>query len=938
LADCLRSLDEHSFMVVVAVCWLRALRESGQYFGTGELGVSMAYEELLEFARGRPPWQQDALRRLALSGELTDDDLAQLGLEIERAAGFRAVNAPDPVPLAEEHLSHAASNDPKTELASLGPVRHVDRLVPDQPPLRFAINGITIVYGANASGKSGYCRIARQLCRSLAPVSLRSNVYDDDAPVPPEVAVAFRVGGDDQPKEERVWFGNDEPPLELARISVFDAATARVYVDRERRIEFLPYELDLLNKLGLACRTLDVRFRERLGTLIVAISHRLPEGFREGTAVHTMLGCLVPGTQISELPSEHDLRLLGTWTAEKQIELDGVAEQLKRDPRDLIRPRADARQALELVKEDIQAVEQVLTDVSVATLRQSKQEADATRQAAEATARNLFSEQPIPDLGSDAWRRMLAYAKEFAAVVLPDAPPPQFANGGICVFCQQDLDDDASRRLSAFDDYISGRATEESDAAAQVLARHRERIMAFRMRSRREVETLLSGYAALSDSGRDGVATIGEFVESALDRLESVQVAVRENRYGNLDGLAPLADSPVRLIEEEVGRIGAEIAELENSKCDPEAFARLETHHAELADQKRLSERLEAILDRRIRLEESQRIGECLRQCPSGPITRHITRRRREILTPALRAALHGELDRLRLTHLPLDLVDHGDGAESIVEIALDARQRFGNNSDVLSEGEQRALALACFLAELHEIGTDHGIIVDDPVSSLDHVRMQAVAERLAQEAARGRQVIVFTHNIVFHHMLLSEAQRASVGCHREWMSSAGNDQFGLIDDSHQPWQMKGVRERIDEIGRDHALLSDCGYDPAHQSFRLAIIGLYTKMRETWERIVEEVLFNNTVQRFRREVMTQRLEDVCFDPDADYPAIFEGMKRCSHYSGHDPAPDLPPELPDTREVARDVDQLITFFVMAYERRRQLKRRPRHDAVVEPILL
>ena len=40
------------------------------------MGVSMALEELLEWACDRPPWQQDALRRLALHGELTADDVA----------------------------------------------------------------------------------------------------------------------------------------------------------------------------------------------------------------------------------------------------------------------------------------------------------------------------------------------------------------------------------------------------------------------------------------------------------------------------------------------------------------------------------------------------------------------------------------------------------------------------------------------------------------------------------------------------------------------------------------------------------------------------------------------------------------------------------------------------------------------------------------------
>ena len=210
----------------------------------------MAHEELLAWSAGRSSWQQDTLRRLATQGELTADDLLALRLQIEHATGFPEQDVPEPVPLAEEHLNQAASNNPKTVLASLGPVRHVDRLSPDQPPLRFAVNGITLVYGANGSGKSGYCRIARQLCRSLSPVDLRSNVYDARTPAAPEVAVAFRVGGEDQPKEELTWYADHDPPADLSRISVFDTATARVYVDKQRKIEFLPYELDLMNKLG----------------------------------------------------------------------------------------------------------------------------------------------------------------------------------------------------------------------------------------------------------------------------------------------------------------------------------------------------------------------------------------------------------------------------------------------------------------------------------------------------------------------------------------------------------------------------------------------------------------------------------------------------------------------------------------------------------------
>ena len=898
----------------------------------------MAHEELLAWSAGRLPWQQDALRRLATQGELTADDLLALQLQIEQAAGLPVEDIPEPVPLAEEHLNQAASNNPRTVLASLGPVRHVDRLSSDQPPLRFAINGITLVYGANASGKSGYCRIARQLCRSLSPVDLRGNVYETGAPAPPEVAVAFRVGGDDQPKEELTWYADQDPPAELSRISVFDTASARVYVDRQRKIEFLPYELDLMNKLGLACRSLEKRFRERLASVNATLSTPLPEAYHEGTAVQATLARLVTQSALEDLPSEPELRAFGSWSAEKQAAFETAEEHLRQDPQVVIRLRSEAKQALETVKAEASAIEEELADPSLAAIRQKRRDAENTRRAVEAAARDLFSDQPIPDLGSETWRLMLTYAREFSVAVFPDAPPPQLASGGLCVLCQQGLDDNAATRMAAFDDYIVGRAAEESVAADRALAEHRDRLLAFRVRPQREVEVLLTGYAGLSDASKEAAATIAAFVEKAGERLDAIKGALRDNRYDALHDLDPLPVSPAQFIQDEVGRLDSEITQLEVAERDEEALAKLKARHADFADRKRLSEQVQIVVERRNRLEERHRFEVCAQQCRSTAITRRITDRRREILTPTLRAALEKELERLRLTHIPLDLTDRGRDVESIIEIALDARQRVAKSSDILSEGEQRALALACFLAELQEIGTDHGIIVDDPVSSLDHSRMRAVAERLTEEASNGRQVIVFTHNILFHHMLWTAARRAKVGRHREWMSSAGNDRFSLIDDSQKPWQMKRVPERLSEIHQGFAALTRDGYDHTDQRFRSPIVDLYTKMRTTWERIVEEVLFNNVVQRFRPEVMTQRLEEACIDPSADYPAIFEGMKRCSHFSGHDQAPDLPPDLPEPREVGSDIAELQAFADMARERRRQFGKGSSYEDGIKAVLL
>ncbi|MEW5995511.1 MAG: AAA family ATPase [Candidatus Zixiibacteriota bacterium] len=85
-----------------------------------------------------------------------------------------------------------------------------------------------------------------------------------------------------------------------------------------------------------------------------------------------------------------------------------------------------------------------------------------------------------------------------------------------------------------------------------------------------------------------------------------------------------------------------------------------------------------------------------------------------------------------------------------------------GHHTPVLSEGERRALSLAAFLAE-QSIGGGSGCLVfDDPVSSLDHWWAKVIADRLVEEA-RSRQVIVFTHDLVFYDKLCT-AVEVSIG------------------------------------------------------------------------------------------------------------------------------------------------------------------------------
>lgn len=900
----------------------------------------MAFEELIAWSdqNVRPNWQKDALRRLATTGELSKEDLLDLRRIVEKATELIDDEVAAVTSLAAEHLSDPAADAPRTVLGAIGPVRRIDRLASDQPPIKFAKNGITLVYGANASGKSGYCRIAKQLCRSLSPQDLKGNVYEATPADPPEVDLVFGIEGGEPERQETTWRHGDPSPAELARISVFDTATARVYVDKDRKVEFLPYELDLLNKLALAAKALDGDFEARENRIDAAIRTPLPVGFTDGTAVLQALAKLVPETELADLPDEAGLRALSVWNDEKEAALQSVSDEIRDDPKVRLRSHRSAQQELERIKTELSGHLELLADDGIAKIKDAHTDMTTKAEAAKAAAQGLGEGMPIPEIGSESWRQMLIYARDFAGEAFPKRDDPKLVTGEACVLCQQPLEDDAALRMAKFDEYISGRTASDSQKATKGYEALVGSINALRLGTPEQTKALLGVYGGLSDDHQAFVNEIAVGYGALETRLEAVKATIEAGTFDGTDAMEAVQADLVQKIDAALEDLQAQIDTLEKADADEERLKTLASQKAELEDAKKLSQEIEIVIARLIQLVERLKIKEARKLCASGPIARQLTARRRVILTKSLKTQLTEELDTLKLSHIPIDLSDRSAGPDSVIEVGLTAHQRVAKNSDVLSEGEQRALALSCFLAELIEIGAEHGIIIDDPVSSLDHSRMEAVAKRLVAEASAGRQVIIFTHNIMFHYMMENEARRADTPCHTEWMSSLGGNKFGIIDDSGKPNHTKKAKQRIGELKEAKAQLYKDGYDPEVQGFRDPLTAIYTLMRETWERIVEEILFNGTIQRFRPEVMTQSLKHACYDPAVDYPAIFEGMKRCSHYSGHDRAADLPQELPGKADIDADLQALVEFHQKVSDRKAVLEKGHSYEKGPQPEFL
>ena len=67
----------------------------------------------------------------------------------------------------------------------------------DGEQLTFDKIGVTIIYGDNGSGKSGYARILKKVCRARSPKAdpILPNIYANASSAPPSATVEFSIGG-----------------------------------------------------------------------------------------------------------------------------------------------------------------------------------------------------------------------------------------------------------------------------------------------------------------------------------------------------------------------------------------------------------------------------------------------------------------------------------------------------------------------------------------------------------------------------------------------------------------------------------------------------------------------------------------------------------------------------------------------------------------------
>jgi energy-coupling factor transporter ATP-binding protein EcfA2 len=702
-------------------------------------------EQIHEWSTQLPLWQRDLLRRLTKGPLSRDDEVDVLRILLE------ADGAPSAQPLERADLPAEEAETGPVELREIRDIQNVNLLAEGQA-LRFE-SGVNVVFGATGAGKSGYGRLLRRLCRPSDSAEVLRSAFDATAAGKRQTAVVQIAVGDDV-REIAVDL-EEEPDRVLSGLAIFDAARAPTFVSKPSVIEHVPESLLLLRRLAETQEALQIRLKARIAKLedeppATRIKPTTPAG--------RLLETITAETDLVEL--EKRAALSDDDRAEMK-KLEAALMALQSDDSRRWEKAARARaQAAEKVVDELERAAQKLTDERIAAIADLRGRLDEATTAERSLATDAFSGQAYSGTGQAPWRAMWEAARRFV-----EAEAGSFPGEGpdaACPLCQQGVTEEARTRMAKLDEFVRSDLREKIAALTKDLSYAVDELPNVAV-----IGALVD--VSLSEAPEEVGRAAEEAVEALAGRAELALCLAESSAAERGPGPAMPPIARIRAYAEEQLAAAETHAELRDEAAQQELIDRC----AELRGRRELASILPEISAHVAHLAKIDRYKKASVELRTVKISTQLRKLQESVLTNRLRTAIIGELTALDLLAAEIDVAGKARGGRAAVEFGLRGSGDVKVGA-VLSEGEQRAVALALFLAE-SSLGRGRGaIVLDDPAALLDRERCEHVARRLVEEAGR-RQVIVFTHDLAFVQML----QRAAADGGQELHSQALRRAYG---------------------------------------------------------------------------------------------------------------------------------------------------------------
>lgn len=779
--------------------------------------IIMAYthskDYLIELA-GNPQthgWLKDlAIKIVNSNGNLSDADIDNSVQQIKQ-------NGVSTLPLPAS-LGSLTNND--VSLVSLIHHSGVCALAHNQR-IDFSEH-ITLLYGNNGSGKSSYFRILNEIVGGNHQTPIKANIYAG-APDPVNIDIMYKEGVN---LNSFTWNGTIRAisPLNLA--SVFDSSYTNTFLQKRSADTaiVLPYGLHLFTSLTNAMD----RMKDLLQNEIDSLTRVLPSIKVEGLS-----------DDVSRVISQRTYRsaqkryiedryeISEAQITELNTQLDKLKQLNETNFDDKIKLLSNERTIVNTLLNTIQTASKSLNEIYNSWLLLLKELSEARKNAEETKTKISVFEQ-IGNTGNEDWKQFIAAGDVFTkGSTLDDA---------VCPYCRQPLIDRAVDVVSAYATYLTDKSITHLNSLLQQKEQLSKRI-AFIVVSREISETentILNNHkVSFSENIKALFAQLNDY-KSALTQA----VVSERDMTESFDEVSLALESELKAI---IIQYDENIKQLESKKLKKnQEVIELQNVIKPLVERKNIHSQKDQFTDWFAKMHNIHELQKCQAELSTRSISTMAKNASQTLVTDNLKTKFQEELDSLGLKSLHVDLSDAGASrGQTFMQLLL-----VNNNSvtDILSEGEQKGVALALFIAERRMQLANNPIILDDPVNSLDHHITAKLVDRLVK---LDNQIIIFSHNLLLQSSLANLKpihecgvnQRAScckTGKHlfMYQVNSYGRDKKGVLTEMKQdnvPNNLRKAKVLLDEV-------------PFTQG--IAIGGI---LRHTIELIIDENIFKKQI-------------------------------------------------------------------------------------------
>jgi energy-coupling factor transporter ATP-binding protein EcfA2 len=844
------------------------------------------YQEILSWSQSKQLFIQDALRRIVTSTTLTQNDIAELVQLVKKECGDTTVTL-NAVPLNNTHIPTVTRiNGSYPKLISLSNPKNICALH-DEGSLQFSDFGLTVVYGNNGSGKSSYSRILRKLCWSRNPsVVLKKNVFN---PSTNQQEVNFVVENNGS-NANFTWTENSPSNPVLNSIFVFDNSCGDIYINNENPTEYKPVGIDVLEKLIGTFQSISQALSASIASHTTQKPPILPATLLQTNTAQWY------GTIETLLRTDIDANIQFT-----QVNIDRKQELINltttQNPQQSITNCNNQKTRINGYMQQIAQIEALFNEQNINELIRHRSTFESVSQAYQIATRELQDINTLEGFGTDPWRTLWESAKNFAhSSNLSDGQNfPSWGSLEKCVFCQQELDETAKQRLMTFNQFVLN-----------------------------DISTQLNSINSITQQKQNLYNAIVLPPIEHFTELEQLIPSFRENYIQFFHSVSAFKNSIISFLQNG-GELNITLQALSPSigSVIPSIDLQIAQNNQLLQNRNTLVSELNELMAKEFLFNNKATVLQYydeyknkawINQCQSQLSTTGISRKIGELMENQAVNLQHQEF----ISHLNFF---NSDLASKV--LISKTRTNQGNTfqkcslngisdsiNSILSEGEQKIIALSNFLAECTIDSRLNTIIFDDPVTSLDMDYKDLIATKIVQ-LSQSRQIIVFTHDLSFLRSLIDKHKETTLtDC-----SVIGIDKYngisGIVTDEI-PYLAKNVQERINSITR--ILREHDGLTPTDAHGReIKLDSARKRFRMLIERSVEELLSNKTYERFSKNIHLKKgyLSSYIITEQSDVDFLLNLFGKYS-VTEHDGGTSTIPLLPSKVVIEQDLTSYSTW--------------------------